>query len=510
VEQVQRSPALHDDAARQLSRLVSRLRLRLGLERSLVLLVRGAAVAAALFTAYAIALWLIGVESAPGWVAGAPLLIAGGMAVLTWPTPRQTALAADARLGLEERLTTAVERLGHPHPARFDRLQMRDAAASAAAAPSTWLTLNGRLRFEGLAAAALVALALATALILPSLPRPRIAAPGGDVATVTADTPGDQADQTVPDGITPEAATVAATQPAQQAQADPNLAARVQQQQAERDALNQLSQALGSVSAGQSAANAIQQNDFSSAADQLRNLGDNADQLSDAAKQQLAAALSKASAASAQSDRQLADKEQQAARALSKSTYNDQRQALRGLADQLERSGTNSVPADQLEREQGQLQQQNGLGQASQSPTSAAAAGQAASAAAQAAGADPNGPPGGTPTGTQSLAAGGQSGTPQGQQGGAGVGTGTDPNMLGNQESRLETSGQNVQVPARLGSGPGVRPADGTEDQTGANPSLGGGNVAQVPPQAQQTGQVAPEQNLVPGGQRPVVRGYFR
>ena len=28
--------------------------------------------------------------------------------------------------------------------------------------------------------------------------------------------------------------------------------------------------------------------------------------------------------------------------------------------------------------------------------------------------------------------------------------------------------------------------------------------------QAQQTGQVAPEQNLVPGEQRPVVRGYFR
>ena len=26
----------------------------------------------------------------------------------------------------------------------------------------------------------------------------------------------------------------------------------------------------------------------------------------------------------------------------------------------------------------------------------------------------------------------------------------------------------------------------------------------------QQTGQVTPEQNLVPGDQRPVVRGYFR
>jgi hypothetical protein len=64
-------------------------------------------------------------------------------------------------------------------------------------------------------------------------------------------------------------------------------------------------------------------------------------------------------------------------------------------------------------------------------------------------------------------------------------------------------------VPTRLGSGPGVRPSDGTEDQVGADPSVGGRTVAELA-RAQQTGQVAPEQNLVPGEQRPVVRGYFR
>jgi len=81
--------------------------------------------------------------------------------------------------------------------------------------------------------------------------------------------------------------------------------------------------------------------------------------------------------------------------------------------------------------------------------------------------------------------------------------------MFDRQGSRLETQGQQVQVPTRLGKGPGVRPATGNEDQSSPDPSLGGRNVAELA-QAQQTGQVAPEQNLVPGEQRPVVRGYFR
>ena len=105
--------------------------------------------------------------------------------------------------------------------------------------------------------------------------------------------------------------------------------------------------------------------------------------------------------------------------------------------------------------------------------------------------------------------AGGQGSGAAGQQGGPGVGTGTDPNMLGDQPSRLDTAGQSVQVPTKLNGGPGVRPPDGTEDQVGADPAVGGRNVSELV-QAQQTGQVAPEQNLVPGEQRPVVRGYFR
>jgi hypothetical protein len=230
----------------------------------------------------------------------------------------------------------------------------------------------------------------------------------------------------------------------------------VQQEQAARSALDALSRALSSVSVGQPAADAIQQGDFAAARDQLQNLGDQADQLSSAAKQQLSKALSQAASATAANDRQLADKERQAAQALARPSYADQRQTLRTLADQVERSGGRSVAADQLQRDVGRLQQQ------------------------------------GDQPATQ----------------GAGVGSGTDPNLYG-EPTQLDAAGQTVQVPLKLGSGQAPRPSQGTADQTGMDPSIGSQTISELS-RAQQTGQVAPEQNLVPGEQRPIVRGYFR
>jgi hypothetical protein len=278
----------------------------------------------------------------------------------------------------------------------------------------------------------------------------------------------------------------------------PDLASRVQQEQSERTALDKLAQGLSNVSAGQAAADAIQQGDFASARDQLQDLADNADQLSDAAKQQLARGLQRAAAATGQADRALADREQQAAQALTRSSYVDQRQALRALADQVQRSGARSVPSDQLERDVGQLQQQQSRsGGAARNPSSSpsgAPTSNASDGSGQAQGTSPNGQSGGGATGDQA---------------GPGVGTGTNPDPLSNQPSRLDSAGQTVEVPTKLGAGPGVRPADGSEDNTLPDPSLAGSTVSQLP-QAQQTGRVTPEQNLVPGEQRPIVRGYFR
>jgi hypothetical protein len=286
----------------------------------------------------------------------------------------------------------------------------------------------------------------------------------------------------------------AETLPMEQAQNDANLATRVEQSQAEREALDRLSQALDRVSAGQPAADAIQRGDFADARDQLSNLGEEADQLSDAAKQQLARALQQAANTTAPIDRQLADRERQAAQALSRNNYNDQRQALRQLGEQVERSGTRTTPADQLARDVGRLQQQANQGQQTR----------------QGQGTEPGGPPAAGQQASQGAAQ--QQGPQTGgaiDQGAAGAGTGTAGEAVGNQTSRLDAVGQNVEVPTKLGPGAGVRPLDGTEEDVGNHPAAVPRTVAERA-QAQQTGQVAPEQNLVPGDQRPVVRGYFR
>jgi hypothetical protein len=277
------------------------------------------------------------------------------------------------------------------------------------------------------------------------------------------------------DRAVPADRTIVDPQSIEQAQVDADLAARVQREQDQRDALETLAQALGRISAGQSVAEAIQRGDFKAARDQLANLGEEADQLSAAAKQELARALQQAASATAATDRQLADRERQAAQALSRNTYADQRQALRNLADQVERSGARTPSADQLARDVGRLQQQSG--------TAAATGGQAR---ADGAGAD----------GTGQLA-------------GPGVGTGTNPDVLGEPSAPLDSAGPRVEVPLKLGPGPGVRPADGTEDPTGIDPNAATRGVSEQV-QVQQTGHIAAEQNLVPGGQRPVVRGYFR
>jgi hypothetical protein len=499
VEQAPRLSVRRDALSDDFLRLISRLRWRLGAERLLQFGIRGVIGSGAALLGVAALAWLDAGLEALVWLAAAPFLAALALAVVRWPSRREAALAADRRLRLDDRLATAVELLSIGHAGRFVRLQVSDALAHAQSARPMPLLLSGRARVESVGAAVALAIGLAAWLLLPTWPHPGVAAADRAVSTDVAFVD-ELADRALPEE-TPDLA-LADAQPIQQAQADAGLATRVQSEQAERSALDRLAQALGSVSAGQGAADAIEQGNFDAARDQLQNLGEEADQLSDAAKQQLARALQQAAAATAQTDRQLSDRERQAAQALSRATYSDQRSALRSLADQIERSGTRSVSPDQLARDLGQLQQQRG---------GAASAGTGARGQNPAAGNQP-----GATTGTQpgalpsdaTQAAGGQGGTPDGQQGGAGIGTGTTDSMFGN-PSRLDSAGQQVQVPTRLGQGPGVRPADGTEDQVGADPSLSGQSVSELA-QAQQTGQVAPEQNLVPGEQRPVVRGYFR
>jgi hypothetical protein len=504
-QRTERLTTLQDDVG-DLVRVLGRLRWRLGLERILRFGIRGVIASAVALIGLLLVAWLLPIGNWPelAWMVALPLLAAVILAVLRWPSDRQAALAADRHLALEERLGTAVElarrfRLGATGygggGGRFDHLQVRDAIARARVAPNTWLAIDRKLRRELVVAAALSVLA-AISLQLPRLPRPVL--PVADRAAAVSDVfpPAAALDRAVP---APAEPTLIDAQPMQQTQvADADLATRVQQEQAERNALDTLAQAVARISAGQPAADAIQRGDYRAARDQLANLGEEADQLSDAAKQELGRALQQAAGATAATDRQLADRERQAAQALSRNSYADQRQALRNLADQVEKSGARTTSATQMARDVGRLQQQ-AASQASGAPGQTQAPGGQGQTPGN--GADP--------ARAAAPAPGDQGAGAAGQQGGPGVGTGTDPNVLGDQPSRLDTAGQRVEVPTKLGTGPGVRPLDGTEDQTASDPTAGARGVSEQV-QAQQTGHVAPEQNLVPGEQRPVVRGYFR
>jgi hypothetical protein len=507
VEQLERrlpSPRLPEEG--DLRRLLGRWRWQLGLEHLAMAAVRGAIASSLALIGIAFAIWLSQGDEHLLWLGCGPLLAALVLSALRWPSPHITAVTVDRRLGLEERVATALEQTQQGSSGRFGGLQLRDAVVHAQSTRPTRLALNARARNEALLLVPAVLLAAAALVLVPHLPRPVPTTPPEAEAVSELAPPADEQAQRAFPLDTPD--DVAASPGRAQTAAPPaDLAARVQQEQAERSALDKLAQALGNVSAGQPAATAIQQGNFDAARDQLQNLADDADQLSDAAKQQLARDLKQAAAATAQSDRALASSEQQASQALARSNYADQRQALRALADQVQRSGGRSVPADQLERDQGQLQQQQSSTAAQSSAASTRSQSgpgqQGASQSAQAAGSQ-----GAADQGTAASGSG-QSGDGAGQQAGAGVGTGSDPDLYSSEPSRLETSGQKVQVPTRLGNGPGVRPADGTEDQQLPDPTLSGRTASELG-QSQQTGQIAPEQNLVPGEQRSVVRGYFR
>jgi hypothetical protein len=474
--------------------ILGRYRWRLGAEILLRFILRGLIVGLVLVTVTAVADWLFELTLQSTWLWSAlllPTLGALGVALALWPSERQTAHAADRRLQLAERLGTAVE-LGSASWGRFDRLQAHDALTHLRAAPRTWPSMLSIAQRELLLSLA-VALLAGASLLLPNVPRPRFE-PAAETAALVD--PAEVADERV---VPLEAIDVTGLDAAsiEQQSVEADLAPRVRQAQAEQEAIDRLAQALGQISAGKPAADALQRGDFSAARDQLASLGEEADQLSDAAKKQLAQALQTASSNSG-ADRQLADRERQAAVALSRNNYDDQRNALRQLGDQVERSGARSLPAAQLARDAGRLQQQQQQSANGAQPTGGPGQTPPASSIQAQQGAGLNGAQGGqSPTGTEA-----------GEQGGVGAGNGT-ADGLGDPTGRLATSGQLVEVPTKLGAGPGQRPLDGTEDQVGTNPDAAARSVAEAA-QTQQTGQVTPEQNLVPGDQRPVVRGYFR
>jgi hypothetical protein len=496
--------------------LVGRFRWRLGREQLLVFALRGGIGAALLLAALGLTAWVLD-SPLGGWtwaVVGLGPLAAIGLAVARWPSSAQAARTADRHLELAERLATAVELSGRQRlgrSGRLDALQLRDAVATTQGAPDRWPSLTRKHRHELVLGAVATALALAS-LLLPALPRPHISSPE-TTAPPDFDVGAEPARSVPFDfGDLPSATSSAVSSSIDDRASDEQLAQRVQQAQSVRQSLDRLAAALGQVSAGQAAAEAIQRGDYATARDQLANLGDEADQLSAAAKQQLSAALQSAASQTANADRQLADREKQAAQALARGYYSDERQALRQLADQVQRSGQNSLSQAQLAREVGRLEQARGAGQHSRTSTDDNGQSQPGSQGSSSAMGTQGSANGRGSAAQQTGSAQGQAGQAaqgggEGQQGGPGAGVGTtDP--LGDPAARLDADGERVEVPLKLGPGPGERPATGNEEQVG-QPTGGSLGLAAEQAQHQEAGQVVPENNLVPGEQRPVIRGYF-
>ena len=330
---------------RELFDVVGRFRRRLGGEQVALFALRGVVGAGVLLAALSAAAWALetSLGAWPWWLIGLVPLLAIALGLARWPSRARAARTADRHLDLAERLATAVELSSRPRAGRLDRLQLHDAVVTARSAPPTWPSLAHAHRHE-LVAAALAALLATASLVLPALPRPRIVSPEANPPH-EAEMVVEPARSVPPDFTDLPTDTSAATSSAsaEERTSDEQLAQRVQQAQSIRQSLDRLAEALGQVSAGQAAAEAIQRGDYQTARDQVSTLGDEADQLSTAAKQQLAQALQTAATQTQAADRQLADRERQAAQALARGYYNDERQALRQLGDQIQRSGQSAL-----------------------------------------------------------------------------------------------------------------------------------------------------------------------
>jgi hypothetical protein len=255
VETLTRPQLLLSPAVVELRPLVARLRWRLGLERLVVLGLRGMIASSVVLIGLSLALWLSAADQAWLWLAAAPLLTALGFGIVRWPSRIQTAVVADRRLGLQERLSTAVELSQAARAGRYDQVQIRDAVGSVAVAPRVWLALGTRTRNEALVAIGSLVLATALGVLLPNVARPISVPSEAHLDLADAAAPDAAADRAVP--VDNSAANDQAASASARAQATPlpaDLAARVQQEQAERTALDKLAQGLGSVSAGQGAA----------------------------------------------------------------------------------------------------------------------------------------------------------------------------------------------------------------------------------------------------------------
>jgi hypothetical protein len=477
----------------------------------------------------------------------AACLLVGTLGSLVRPPSRlRAARVADARWGLDDRLGTAVELLDRQSRTPLEQAQLGDAARSLRSIPGRWrwprLTSAKR---EGVTVLVLTVL-LMSVLWLEGQGESLIGGPGwlgapgaalGDQEAIAVGAPSDQSapgrapsrtsdalrqldqlDRARESGALSEAGV---GQALDRLESDLRQRSGAARQQGE--SLDRLAQALGQVSAGESAAESLRQGDAEQAADQLRELGREADQLSPEAKSQLAEALRQA-AADGRTERALADREQRAADALGSRDYPATSSALAALGDEVQQSSARGEDgqalADALQRldQERTARGENGMadrgdqansanssarqtlgGQPGTSP--AAAGGASGSQAGTGEGSNQPGPGAGGMVGEAQTEPPGVAGGPSGARDGG--------DALGDAAPPLDVVGQPVEVPARPASPVGGLPTDapGADDEPVGGATVPANEAGQPPAQVQSGGQI--ERVVVPGDQRSVVREYF-
>lgn len=342
--------------------LLGRRLVRLARRRQLATAVRITPRTLAIGAVVALAVAVIARIAAGADPLGAALAASLGVAVLavlaiavTIPAPRDIALAYDARVGLQERLSTAVT-LGSDVDDEMRSLQRTDALRAARAldaAAAFPLRAPRRDLVLLVATAALIAIWLwisGGGLLEPPIDIPAIVP--GSMASEADPAGGSIGAAPAPPVSAETLAEIRALQASLEqlrAQIDPSGAAAGQ---ALADASESLRRSAGARSVGRP----LSSEDFAAAADALRRLVDELSQMNAAQLEELAESFSAAAGAAA-ADPVLSERFDQAAAALERSRLADAQAALAELAERVESAGASIANNQAIEREIEALEQ---------------------------------------------------------------------------------------------------------------------------------------------------------
>ncbi len=423
---------------------LDRIRTRLWIQRALIIVARGLVLTLLIGSIWLIAELLGGPAlDARIWVLTSSVVLLASLviAALSRPTRARTARMLDRSFDLQERVSTALGNIGREILAENERVSVVYLQIADAANAMTLAQAHPALRVRLPARELVMVVALALACAAFALAR----GTGGDVpATQT---------NLVPEFVPAAQRFVqpAGPPPAPAAQDALSVSDVEQMTQASLDNqhdLQLLADALADHAVTRDAAEAIRGGDYDRAAQELRDLSEQADQLSESARSELASDLRDAASQMSDGNDALSSTSQQAADGL-ESGGDAAKTGVRDLANAVEQSGQQVRSSAELDQAMEQARQNATSDSSASSSQQAASQGQTSgsqtdSSSAQQSASSASGPPSGQPGETES-----QSGS------GSESGTGTDPAAASDQP------GAGMPAESTEPGAPGQQPGEG-------------------------------------------------